>query len=289
MAARPDDFLPQSGCSSLNSDNLLPRVVAVGLEYEGCAYHGWQRQAPSVGPTVQETVENALSKIADQPLGISVAGRTDAGVHACAQVVHFRTAVVRPVQAWISGGNSLLPRNIRLRWGRQVASHFHARFSAILRRYRYIYYDLPYRSALLGGRLTWAGGTALDHSAMNTAAAVLVGEHDFSSFRAAGCQSRSSRRTISHCSVARRGALVVVDIEANGFLYHMVRNIASALREIGLGRHPPEWLVQLLEAGDRCLSPATAPPDGLYLVDVRYPDEFSLPPTDAFGPVFLVS
>lgn len=266
-------------------DPSFPIRIALGIEYDGAAFHGWQRQGEPALPTVQGVVENALARIADHPLTLVCAGRTDAGVHGMAQVVHFDCAVDRGEKAWIRGTNSVLPPTVRVVWAKTVSAEFHARFSALSRRYHYVICDSAVEPAILSRQLTHTRLT-LDIDAMHEAGQYLLGEHDFSSFRAAGCQSRTPFREIRQLSVKRHHRFIVVDVEANAFLQHMVRNIAGVLMEIGAGRRPPVWAREVLESRDRTLAAVTAKPFGLYLVAVRYPTHFSLP-VPPLGPVFL--
>lgn len=257
--------------------------IALGIEYDGSKYYGWQRQREV--NSVQQELETALSRIADQPIELACAGRTDAGVHATGQVVHFDVDNARAMRAWTLGMNASLPDDIAVRWAVQVADDFHARFSATARRYRYVIYNHPLRSGILRQGVTHYH-SQLDVDRMNTAAQCLLGEHDFSAFRAAICQSKSPFRNVSHVALHRLGDYVVLEIQANAFLHHMVRNITGSLLEIGSGRRPVEWLAELLAGKDRSLAAATAKPNGLYLVDVSYPDQYQLP-TVAPGPLFL--
>ena len=259
---------------------------ALGVEYKGTRYSGWQIQTNPHRLTVQETLENALAKVADAPVRTICAGRTDAGVHALGQVVHFECENSRPDIAWIRGTNSHLPHNIRVRWATQVPTDFHARFSATARRYRYYFYNSPTPSAVGAKMLTWVP-TLLDHDSMHCAAQALLGEQDFSSFRGAGCASKTPMRNVHQISVVRYEKLVVLEIQANAFLLHMVRNIAGALVQVGMGRQPTDWIKELIDAKDRTLSAATAAPDGLYLVDVVYPDNYHLP-KPPLGPAYLL-
>ena len=250
--------------------------IALGLEYDGSAFKGWQAQRDPAIPTVQEHLETALSRIANHPLRVHCAGRTDTGVHASGQVVHFETPSVRPDKAWVFGGNALLPRHISVQWARAVPDDFHARFSALSRRYRYCIVNAPVRPALLASFVT-SHFQPLDAEYMHAAGQHLLGEHDFSAYRAQGCQSRTPMRNVHSLEVWRQGPLVIVDIEANAFLLHMVRNIVGVLLVIGEGRQPPEWSAELLAGRDRTRAAATAPPQGLSLVRVRYPERFALP------------
>lgn len=244
-------------------------------EYDGSAFHGWQRQGET--RTVQRALEAALSFVADHPITVTAAGRTDAGVHASGQVLHMQTGASRPHHAWLFGANSRLPPDVSLRWCGEVADDFHARFSAQSRSYRYLVLNRPLRSGLWRDRCAWECHP-LAHERMHEAAQALLGEHDFSAFRAAGCQARSPVREVSAIAVHRRGDLLVLDITANGFLHNMVRIIAGSLLRIGRGEHPAVWLEELLRRGDRRLSGATAPPQGLYLSAVGYPARYSIPP-----------
>lgn len=257
--------------------------IALGIEYDGHAYFGWQRQQNV--PSVQAHLETALSKIAQETVTVFCAGRTDAGVHATGQVVHFETAAKRDLVAWIMGVNAQLPPDIAVKWAQPVSVEFHARFSATARRYRYIIYNKRHRSAILHAGVTHYYH-ALDADKMHAAAQCLLGEHDFSSFRAAQCQSHSPCRNVSHIHVQRLGDYVIVDIKANAFVHHMVRNIVGSLMEVGCGAQSETWMAALLALKDRTQAAATAKPNGLYLVDVDYPSEFNLP-TTSLGPLFL--
>ncbi len=248
--------------------------VALGVEYDGSRFSGWQIQDGS--RTVQGAVEKALSAVANHPLRVHCAGRTDSGVHACQQVIHFDSDADRRPDAWVLGGNANLPADVRLLWAMPVDGHFHARFSARWRRYRYEILNRPIRPALNAAYLSWEYRT-LDETLMDRAAQSLIGEHDFSSFRAYACQAHHPVRTIHELGVRRVGDRVVIDIRANAFLHHMVRNIAGVLMTIGAGERPVHWVDEVLAARDRQLGGVTAPAQGLYLVDVGYPDEFGLP------------
>lgn len=252
--------------------------IALGIEYDGSLYHGWQAQKSVTKglPTIQAEVQRALSRVADHPVQLFCAGRTDAGVHATGQVVHFDTEAKRHNDAWIWGGNSYLPGNIAIRWAKSVDYGFHARFAATSRRYRYIIYNTPIRPAILSGRVTWHY-YELDAERMHIAAQYLLGEQDFSSFRASECSSKTAMRNVMEVSVSRNNEFVTIEIEANAFLHHMVRNLAGALMRIGAGWEQPEWLQTVLAARDRRAAAETASAHGLYLVQVRYPkpyDEF---------------
>ncbi len=265
---------------------LLPegvKRIAAAVEYDGSLFCGWQRQSHS--PGVQEAVEKALSVVADEEIQLVCAGRTDTGVHATNQIVHFDTSAARAPRSWLLGTNANLPDSVRLHWVEQVAPQFHARFSATARTYRYIIDNRPCRPALFCRGMTWFR-QPLDAVRMNEAAQCLLGEQDFSSFRAAGCQSASPSRNVHHAKVWRQAELVVFEIKANAFLHHMVRNLAGALILIGQGRADTDWLEKLLALRDRTQSPATAAPSGLYLVAVEYPQAFKIPGFSP-GPLLL--
>lgn len=250
----------------------LPHTYALGVEYDGAEFRGWQRQ-PNL-PTVQGALEQAIAKVVNQPVSVVAAGRTDAGVHATAQVASFVSKVQRPDRAYLAGVNALLPNSVSVVWVRRVATDFHARFSAASRRYMFLFADDPV--AVLSQNQVW-GGPALNAPRMHAAAQHLLGEQDFSAVRAAGCQSPTPVRCIHKVSVRRHGHLVVLDVQANAFLLHMVRNMASALRQVGLGQRSPDWLLGLLAAKDRTTLGITAPPQGLYFVGVGYPEPWGLP------------
>lgn len=248
--------------------------IALGLEYDGSAFSGWQSQPG--GHTVQDALESALGQIATVPLRVICAGRTDAGVHATSQVVHFDVDVERPPSAWVRGVNAHLPPSIAVRWAMPVAPDFHARFSAQSRRYRYILLNRAERPGLFQGKLGWCH-RPLDVDAMRQAARCLPGTHDFSSFRAAECQARSPVKTLASLDIDRSGDLVIFDCHANAFLHHMVRNLVGALVYVGMGRQPVDWLGCLLQARDRRQAAPTYSPDGLYLVGVEYGNQWGLP------------
>ena len=256
--------------------------VALVVEYNGQAYSGWQSQHHA--PSVQAVLEKALSRIADHPVAVVAAGRTDAGVHAAGQTVHFETVAQRPPRAWTLGCNSHLPADISVRWAGEVPADFHARYSAQWRRYRYLICDRATRPALLAGRVAWYH-YALDASRMQQAAGHLPGEHDFSSFRAAECQSRTAFRRLDEITVRRVGELVVVDVQANAFLHHMVRNLAGVLLAVGRGEREPEWAAEVLAARDRRVGGITAPADGLYFMGAFYGEHVAVPtPVDVPPP-----
>ncbi|MFI8747710.1 tRNA pseudouridine(38-40) synthase TruA [Pseudomonas sp. NPDC077186] len=259
--------------------------IALGLEYKGARYRGFQRQGGNV-PSIQGSLETALSKVAGgAEVSILCAGRTDASVHASGQVVHFDTRVERSLHAWIMGANMNLPSDISVTWARVMPAHFHARFSAMARRYRYVIYNDPIRPAHLAEEVTW-NHRPLDVRRMQEAALALVGTHDFSAFRAGRCQAKSPIKTVHHLQVIEHGRFIVLDIRANAFLHHMVRNIAGVLMAIGAGERPVDWTREVLERGERRTGGVTAHPYGLYLVQVEYPDEFELPQR-YLGPHFL--
>lgn len=257
--------------------------IALGIEYDGAAHFGWQRQREV--PSVQEHLENALSKVANCTIEVQCAGRTDAGVHATGQVVHFDCEAERPERAWTLGVNTNLPDSIAVTWCKAVDEAFHARFSATHRRYRYVILNAKLRPAILHDGVTHVY-RELDADRMHQAAQALIGEQDFTSFRAALCQSKTPFRNVTAVSVSRMGAYVVVDIQANAFLHHMVRNITGALIEIGAGEQDISWIAELLALKDRTQAAATAKPNGLYLVDVSYPDIYALPKRH-LGPLFI--
>lgn len=247
--------------------------IALAVEYDGSKYHGWQRQ--SAVDSIQARLESALSRVAAAPISVICAGRTDAGVHASHQIVHFDTSADRPETAWLLGGVHDLPPDISLLWARQISNEFHARFSATARSYRYILLNRVTRSALHAGRVTW-WRHPLDAEAMHEAAQCLVGEHDFTSFRAKDCQSNTPWRCIESVRVQRFGAFIALDITANAFLHHMVRNIVGTLLPVGAGKWPVSAVSDILATRQRDAAGMTAPPDGLYLVAVRYPTQFGI-------------
>lgn len=251
--------------------------VALGIEYDGSDFFGWQAQ-PQM-KTIQGTIEDALSQVANEPIQIICAGRTDAGVHATGQVIHFDTKAKRHTDAWMYGTNTKLPSSIAVRWSRQVDYSFHARFKAISRRYRYVIFNHPVRPALLHERVSWHY-YPLDIERMRTAASFLLGEQDFSSFRSSKCNSNSPMRNITDFVIHRRGDYVIFEIEANAFLHHMVRNIAGTLMKIGAGFRDAAWMQEVLEAKSRKAAAETAPAGGLYLIAVRYPEPYIFPLSD---------
>ncbi len=253
--------------------------IALGVEYDGANFNGWQIQAQGQGYSVQGRVEQALAKVANHEVRTFCAGRTDSGVHATGQIIHFDSEAVRKARGWVLGANAHLPADVAVIWAKPVSDAFHARFSAQRRRYRYVIYSRPVRPTFLARRVTWEYRT-LDIERMQAAASYLLGEHDFSSFRAYGCQAKSPVRTVHELKLSRsgeRGEFIMLDIEANAFLHHMVRNIVGVLSAIGAGERPVEWAREVLEYRDRKLGGVTAPPYGLYLVGVEYPEEFGIP------------
>lgn len=257
---------------------------ALAVEYDGSHYHGWQRQPGDVR-TVQGHVEQALSKIANEPIQVFCAGRTDTGVHASYQVIHMDTHAQRDERAWVLGTNTNLPYDIAVKWVKPVTADFHARFSALERRYRYLIYNAPVKPALLNRQVTWTH-RPLDAQRMQLAAQHLLGSHDFTSYRAVACQAKSPVRELRRLTVTRLGPMIAIDVSANAFLHHMIRNIAGVLMKIGTGEAEPGWAKEVLEARDRRLGGVTAPPFGLYFVDARYPEHFQLPPSE-LGPYFM--
>lgn len=260
--------------------------VALGVEYFGTSFRGWQSQAD--GGTVQDALESALARIAGTPVSTLCAGRTDAGVHATRQVVHFDVPVDRPLSAWVRGVNAHLPEGVTVLWAQPVGEDFHARFSARGRRYRYLLLNRPQRPGLWQGRVGWFHGE-LDLQQMQEACGRLLGEHDFSAFRAAGCQARSPIKTLREAQVRQVGSLFVFDFEATAFLHHMVRNLVGTLVYIGKGAQTPGWIDELLQMRDRRLAAPTFSPDGLYFRGPIYEPCWGLPeaaddPIDAMLP-----
>jgi tRNA pseudouridine38-40 synthase len=253
--------------------------IVLGIEYDGSAFCGWQAQAEK--RSVQGELEKALSKVANEPVTVICAGRTDAGVHAFEQVAHFDTTAEREPYSWVMGGNSHLPDDVRILWAKPAVGDFHARYSAIARFYRYIILNRPVKSALTPTQTTW-GYTPLDADRMHQAAQYLIGHHDFSSFRAQGCQSKSPFRQMHFIDVYREDERVIMDIAANAFLHHMVRNIAGSLIAVGAEKQPVGWIQELLTVKKRAFAGITAPPHGLYLGGVFYPECYQL----ANHPVF---
>ena len=248
--------------------------IALGIEYDGSGFCGWQTQ-PS-GCAVQNALDAALSQIAAHPVQTQCAGRTDAGVHALEQVVHFDPSTQRPVSAWVRGVNTLLPPTIAVRWGREVPQEFHARYSARGRAYVYLLRNRPPRPGLLHAHLGWHH-RPLELDRMRAAARCLLGTHDFSAFRAAECQARSAIKELRRAQIERHGDLIVFDFAADAFLHHMVRNLVGCLVQVGNGSRPPEWLRDVLDGRDRARAAPTFPAQGLYLTGVDYDPAWGLP------------
>ena len=255
--------------------------IALGVSYLGVAYQGWQSQ-PS-GQTVQDRLEHALQRFANAPINTLCAGRTDAGVHGLMQVVHFDTSVQRTSTSWVRGSNAYLPADIAVQWAKPVPDAFHARASAQARRYVYILLESPVRPSLEAGRVGWTF-RPLDGAAMQAAAARLLGEHDFSSFRAAACQAISPVKTLQRLEITRHGAYWRFDFQANAFLHHMIRNIMGCLLAVGHGPQPPQWMDQVLAARSRDAAAPTFAADGLYFAGPMYAAHWELPEaTTAFS------
>ena len=248
--------------------------IALGVEYDGSQYFGWQSQAG--GHTVQDALQAALSGIANELITIVAAGRTDTGVHAQEQVVHFNTNVARPLTAWVRGVNALLPNSIAVLWAHTVSEEFHARFSAQARSYRYLLINRSVRNAMQHGKAGWFHAP-LNVEKMREAAQHLLGEHDFSALRAAECQAKSPIKNLAQLDIKKQGNAIVFDLSANAFLHHMVRNIIGCLVYVGKGKHPPQWMREVLEGRERSLAAPTFAPDGLYLRRVTYDVKWELP------------
>lgn len=250
--------------------------VVVGLEYRGFGFCGWQSQPQGCG--VQDALEAAVTAIAGVKTAVTAAGRTDTGVHAAFQVAHFDVSVDRPLTAWVRGVNSHLPAGVAVLWAREVSEDFHARFAATQRGYRYVLLNTPVRPGLHTGLVGWHH-RPLDIDAMNRAAAHLIGQHDFSAFRAAECQAKSPVKELRLARIERRGDYLLCDFHADGFLHHMVRNLMGSLVHVGVGAQDPEWLGELLAGRDRTRAAPTFDAAGLYLTHIRYPAHFALPET----------
>lgn len=263
--------VPVSAFSKLTDPAMR---IALGIEYDGTDFLGWQRLAH--GPTVQGAVEAALSSVADAPVQVTCAGRTDAGVHARCQVVHFDTAAQRSERGWRMGTNSLLPGSVAVRWAKPVSDEFHARFGARARRYRYTLLNRHVRPALDARFVCWER-VPLDVAAMQQAAQLLVGEHDFSAFRTVACQARSPNRCVHEIAIAREDERVIVEIQANAFLHHMVRNIVGSLRVVGRGEQSAAWIGNVLAGRDRSLAGPTSAAQGLVFLGPLYPSQWGLP------------
>ncbi len=249
--------------------------IVLGIEYNGSLFNGYQLQSAGTR-TVQGELEKALSKVANEPIRLTCAGRTDTGVHATGQVVHFDTAAKRELKAWVLGSNTNLPSDISVHWVRQVDESFSARFSAISRSYRYIIFNRKVRSAVFQKNVAWTFEN-LDEHAMHQAAQYLLGKHDFSAFRSSQCQASHAVRLMQNISAERKGDYVILDIKANAFLHHMVRNIMGTLMVIGRGEQAIDWMQEILQGRDRKRAGITASAAGLYLVNVEYPKQYDLP------------
>jgi tRNA pseudouridine38-40 synthase len=248
--------------------------IALIVEYDGSRFHGWQAQ-PGIR-TVQHTLEQAISAIANEPITVICAGRTDTGVHGLHQVVHFDTEKIRSSNSWVHGSNAHLPKDVAVRWAHETSDEFHARYSALSRQYRYIIHNTSVRPALMRSNMTWQY-RLLNAELMHQAGQILCGEFDFTSFRSLECQSKTPMRNVHAISVSRIDDRVIIDIRANAFLHHMVRNIAGVLMAVGSGRRPPEWVQDVLLAKNRKMGAETASPYGLYLVNVVYPEADQIP------------
>lgn len=261
-------------CSTNLSDTPLRQRLALGLAYRGQAYHGWQSQPD--GQTVQDVLEAALAAFATQPVSTVCAGRTDSGVHGLNQVVHLDTTLQREPQSWLRGTNRYLPNDVAIQWCRPVPNSFHARNSALGRRYRFVVLESAVRPSLEQGLAGWVL-RPLDGAAMREAAACLIGEHDFSSFRAAACQSPTPVKTLRSIAIAQRGAYWRFDFDGNAFLQHMVRNIVGCLVAVGNGSQAPGWLARVLATRSRAVAAPTFPPEGLYFVGPYYDEAWGIP------------
>ncbi len=258
--------------------------IALVVEYDGSQYHGWQAQTGL--RTVQQALTQAIAQVADHEVELVCAGRTDTGVHATHQVVHFDAQKERSMRAWVHGANTFLPKDVCVKWAKHMPDGFHARYTALSRRYRYIIYNSPIRPSVLRCNVTWQY-KPLNHQQMHEAAQYLLGEQDFTSFRSVECQSKTPMRRVEAIHVTRCADLVLLDITANAFLHHMVRNIAGVLMAVGSGRQQVEWVKEVLLAKDRRLGAETAPSYGLYLTQVAYPDEFTMLAPTAAWPLVL--
>jgi len=277
------NYLPN--CKVPGGEKLPSGTLRYGavVEYEGSQFCGWQRQLHCTG--VQQVVEKALSSVAAEPVRVACAGRTDTGVHAWNQVIHFDTTAIRASRNWMLGANANLPPSVRLHWVDEMPAQFHARFSAVSRTYRYLIVNRRVKPAVMHSGLSWCR-YPLSAQPMAEAAQALLGEQDFSAFRGAGCQSNTPMRNVKSIEVFQQGDIIAIEICANAFLLHMVRNIAGALMEVGRGTQQANWIGRLLEGRDRTQSAATAPAAGLYLIDVGYPAQFALP--DRQPPAYLL-
>lgn len=269
----------------IKPEPLPTYTLAIAIEFLGTHYHGWQRQREVLG--VQEALEVAIGKVANEPVEVVAAGRTDASVHASNMIAHFTTHAYRPTHNWLRGVNSLLPDDIALRWIQPMPADFHARFGAIARRYRYITLNQAQRPAILNHQVTHIY-EPLDLKAMQLAAADIVGTHDFSSYRAAACQSNQPVRQVSHANLFSHGQFIVFDIQADGFLHHMVRNLMGTLYAIGRHELAPTDFLTILDKKDRTIAPPTASGDGLYFINAYYPERFQqLLPKAPLTPLWL--
>ena len=248
--------------------------IALGVEYDGSPFFGWQSQVG--GRTVQDALQAALSSIACEPVSVIAAGRTDSGVHAVEQVIHFDTATERPLSAWVRGVNAFLPPSIAVLWAHPVPDEFHARFSAQARSYYYVLINRAVRSALYQGKAGWFHAP-LAVEKMTEAAACLLGEHDFSAFRSAECQAKSPLKNLTKLEIQQHGDVLIFYLTANAFLQHMVRNIVGSLVYIGKGRYPPQWMGEVMKSRNRNFAAPTFAPDGLYLLNIEYPAKWNLP------------
>jgi tRNA pseudouridine38-40 synthase len=248
--------------------------IALGVSYNGGAYQGWQSQAS--GLTIQDKLETALGKFTAQRVSTLCAGRTDSGVHGLMQVVHFDTELDRDTHSWVRGTNANLPRDIAVQWAIKTSPEFHCRASATSRRYAYVLLESPIRPSVDYGRVGWTFGE-LNVSAMRQAADILIGEHDFTSFRASQCQALSPTKNLMEIAISQRGAYWRIEFEANAFLHHMIRNIMGCLVQIGSGKKPPEWMAEVLAARDRKVAAPTFSPDGLYFLGPRYDAKWGIP------------
>ena len=248
--------------------------LALGISYNGLAYQGWQSQAS--GQTVQDKLEKALGQFTDQRVSTLCAGRTDAGVHGLMQVIHFDTELNRPESAWVRGPNALLPHDIAVQWAKMVPPEFHCRASALSRRYAYILLESPVRPSIDTGRVGWVY-KPIELGRMQQAAQHLIGQHDFSSFRASACQALSPVKHLTRIDISRRGSYWRFEFEANAFLHHMIRNLMGCLIMVGDGRKSPDWLLEVLAARDRDAAAPTFSPHGLYFVGPRYEPSWGLP------------
>lgn len=261
-------------CNECHSHRDMEMRIALGVEYNGCNFNGWQSQPD--GRTVQDNIQKAISQIACEPISIIAAGRTDTGVHALEQVIHFDTSTERALSAWVRGVNALLPSSIAIIWAHPVPEEFHARFSAQARSYQYVLINRPSRSAVHYGRVGWFHAP-LDVVAMSAAAEFLLGTHDFSAFRAAECQAKSPIKNLIRLDIQQQGDTIIFDFTAEAFLHHMVRNIVGSLVYVGKGKYPPDWMKKVLNSQQRSLAAPTFAPDGLYLCKIKYDAKWKLP------------